>query len=224
MTSDTNSLQNAITGVTVELVKPTTTPMTFTINQDKQSISDAVQTFVNSYNKAIMQLGAITAKGAALQGQQIPTRAKMDLDNALTLKGGSSSMLAYQLGIEIDGVAKDGTVTFDTTKLTKAMDNNVAGVTSMLTDPNGFVAKVYNIINDITKAEGSIDTKTGALQKNIDDINNTLQKNQERYTQEQNTIMEKYSNFETLMSQLNSQNDYITAQIQAMNNSGKNNG
>ena len=118
-----------------------------------------------------------------MQGQQIPTRAKMDLDNALTLKGGSSSMLAYQLGIEIDGVAKDGTVTFDTTKLTKAMDNNVAGVTSMLTDPNGFVAKVYNIINDITKAEGSIDTKTGALQKNIDDINNTLQKNQERYTQ-----------------------------------------
>ncbi|MGD9693194.1 MAG: flagellar filament capping protein FliD [Phycisphaerales bacterium] len=50
LTSSTNTLDNAITGVTVDLRQTTTSPVTLTVSRDVEKIVDTAKTFVSAFN------------------------------------------------------------------------------------------------------------------------------------------------------------------------------
>ncbi len=74
LTSSTNTLDNAITGVTVDLRQTTTSPVTLTVTRDTDKIVDSAKTFVSAFNTILEKIGkydsynADTNKRGALLG------------------------------------------------------------------------------------------------------------------------------------------------------------
>ncbi len=90
LTSSTNSLQDVISGVRLDLVGRSETPVTITVAQDADSIAGDVSGFVTSFNAAIAKIDELTRYDAesqtrsVLTGDQTAHRVRRRLLNMVT--------------------------------------------------------------------------------------------------------------------------------------------
>lgn len=132
-----NTVKDAIQGVTLELHNSSPAPATLEIGRDTVSVKNSVEDFVKAYNdlkKTITDLtayNAATKKGAALQGDSAMRSLESQIDgilgNAINSTGSSLTTLS-QIGVSKQ---TNGTLAIDSTKLNNAIDtkfNEVAGL------------------------------------------------------------------------------------------------
>lgn len=215
MTSASNTIRDGIEGATLQLTKVQDNVMV-AVSKNNDTIKEKVKTFVNGYNQAIALINQWTAKEAVLQGKTIPNRIKSDMSAAL-MKNTDSSLMMYQIGISIDGVAKNGTITFDETKLDEQLDKNPEEVMKLLTGDNSVGKTLYDKLYDMSKSTGTIQGAIDGLTKRIDNIDKTIAKNEQMFQIEQQTLLRKFASFDMMMNDMNTTMDYLTAQIDAMN-------
>jgi len=132
-----NSVTDVIPGVTLELLKTTTTPATLTIGNDSSAITNSVQGFVKGYNdlnKTLQDMSsynAATKQGAVLQGDStlrlLQSQIRTVLNTPISNSGGAYTNLS-QIGITLQ---KDGTMSLDTAKLSVAITKNPNDVASL---------------------------------------------------------------------------------------------
>lgn len=132
-----NSVTDVIPGVTLELLKTTTTPTTLTIANDSSAITSSVQSFVKGYNdlnKTLQDMSsynAVTKQGAVLQGDStlrvLQSQIRSVLNAPISNSGGAYTNLS-QIGITLQ---KDSTMALDTTKLSAAISKNPNDVASL---------------------------------------------------------------------------------------------
>ena len=214
--SASNTITSAISGVTINVLKETTSPVTMAVKQDEQVLKEAVQNFVTTYNKTIGVINTYTAEGAGLQGKTIVNQAKSMMNRALT-NATNSGLMMYEIGIEMDGVARDGTIKFDESKLTNQLKDNYKGVFDLLVGENSFSTQLFDKVNELTKEKGSISSKIDGLTRSIQGLDETLERYAASYERQQEMIIKKYSQYETMMSSLSLQSQYLTAQLEALN-------
>lgn len=191
MTKSTNSISDAIQGVTLNLAKIGST--TLTISKDMNTVSTAVQSFVTAYNsvtKSIKDLSSYdssTKKGGILLGDStalsIQTKLRGIASTALTGTGGAYNTLS-QIGVSFQ---KDGTLSLDSTKLQNAMNSNfgdIAGLFAALGRPTDSLVSyasstsntkpgAYALTVTQNATKGGV-TGTGAAGTTIDGTNDTL--------------------------------------------------
>lgn len=213
--STTNSVSDVLTGVTIQLTKPTTSATSFTINKNDTMLKDAVSEFVNMYNSVMKRINQHTAKGAVLQGNSIVNQAKNDMSRSLTTATGSQLML-YEIGIQMDGIAKDGTIKFDEAKLLEQLENNYDNVESLLLGEKSFTNQLHGKMELLIKEEGSIATKLDGLDRTIKNLDDTLVRYEESFVRQRESILEKYARFEQSMGRLNSQETMMTALLESL--------
>ncbi|HCA26107.1 MAG TPA: flagellar hook protein FliD [Betaproteobacteria bacterium] len=138
ITKSTNTVTDAIQGVTLNLLKTNTgAPTTLTVARDTTSITSAVGDFVKAYNdinKSISDLtayNATTKKGAILQGDfstlTIQRRIRQALSSTIqSLSGGQTSLSSIGVSFQ-----KDGTLALDSTKLQSAISANPADIAGL---------------------------------------------------------------------------------------------
>lgn len=216
VTSANNKVADVVTGVTINLIKETTAPITVKVNKNDAAIKETVEAFVKSYNKTMQRINQHTSEGNVLQGKSIANNTKNDMISALRQPTDSSLML-YQIGIELDGVLNDGTIRFDSKKLDEQLANNYGQVHELLVGENGFAKGLFSKMDAITKENGTLDTKIEGLKRTIKGLDDTLARNEVLFERQRETILRKYAVFETMMANLNMQNQFMTAQIDAMN-------
>lgn len=137
VTKTSNTVKDAIQGVTLELHNSSPAPATLEIGRDTVSVKNSVEDFVKAYNdlkKVITDLtayNAATKKGAALQGDSAMRSLESQIDgilgNAISSSGNSLTTLS-QIGVSKQ---TNGTLSIDSTKLNNAIDtkfNEVAGL------------------------------------------------------------------------------------------------
>jgi flagellar hook-associated protein 2 len=215
MTRSSNKVSDAVSGVTIALLK-TSSPVTFEISEDQETVETKVSEFVAGYNKLIKTLNLLTAKEGALQGEIIPTRLKTDLGNAITRKQ-DSGLYLYEIGIETDGVLRNGAITFDSSKLAEALSEKPDEVLALLSGDESIGQKIYDRIQEVTSASGAISSKLSSLVKQIADTDETLRKNEEAFEIRRQSLLKKYAMFEMMMNSLTFQSDYLEAQLNALN-------
>ncbi len=134
-----NSINDVIPGVTLELLKTTSTPATLTIAHDSSAITGLVQNFVKGYNELNKTLQEATAynpatkQGAVLQGDStirlLQSQMRTVLNTPISNTGGTLTTLS-QIGVTIQ---KDGTMAVDTSKLNSAVNTNSDDVARLFT-------------------------------------------------------------------------------------------
>jgi flagellar hook-associated protein 2 len=130
VTSDSNNVGEAIQGLTLTVQDLGSTSLT--VSRDSQSVTDGVNGFVKAYNdlnKTIASLtsySADTKTGGPLQGDATVRSIQSTLRRALgvSLENGGNLTSLSQVGIAFQ---KDGSLAADSTKLSKAINDNFAG-------------------------------------------------------------------------------------------------
>jgi flagellar hook-associated protein 2 len=144
VTSNSNQVQDAISGVTLSLNAKTTlgTPATISFSRDTSAVTTKLQALVTAYNDAVTMLGVVSDPkstvadyGASLVGNSIVGQVRgqirtMMLGGAAANAPASGSVTALRdLGVSIDS---KGVLTLDTTKLNTTLSSNFDNAVTML--------------------------------------------------------------------------------------------
>lgn len=147
VTSSTNTISGAITGVTINAIK--TGSSTLAVNKDTAALTTSVNGFVKAYNDLNNQFTSLggyneeTKTGGPLLGdstlRNLQATIRRQMTASLTGLQGTSLTSLSQIGIAFQ---KDGSLVLDNSKLQKAIDNNyndIAGLFAAVgrsTDPD----------------------------------------------------------------------------------------
>jgi flagellar hook-associated protein 2 len=168
ITSASNTVTNAIPGVTFQLLSTGTessdgTPETVqvVIDNDTTSIETAINTFVTDYNTTMKAINAQEGKDSSgnpepLYGTSVLAQLQEGLLSAVSSSFGSNTINSLiSLGITANASA-DGTISLDADTLSRALNTNFAQVVSLFQDTGSFGSTFTNTLNGLgnSSAEG----------------------------------------------------------------------
>lgn len=138
VTKSSNTITDAISGVTLNLAKVSATATTLSVATDKTAITKSVNDFVSGFNTLMTSLRNLTKYDEAGSGKSngallgdstansIITQLKQTITKSVGLTGSITSL--SDIGVAFQ---KDGTLALDSTKLSSALDSNFAGVAKL---------------------------------------------------------------------------------------------
>jgi flagellar hook-associated protein 2 len=234
-----NVVTDVIQGVSLNLNKTTSSPITLQISSDTATVTSkaqaAISDFVSKYNNVIGFLD----NGDASNTQSDSTfhLLKVQLQNAILAPATSSSNLSRlaDLGISIAPAARlqtltgiqyvsTGSLTIDANKLTGVINTNLSDIYKVLNNStDGFLTRIQNAATQITQLGGTIDSHTQSLDKQNTALENRILAEQGRLKSMQSNLQNQYAALDALISQMKSTQDYLTQQLDSTNSNSKNN-
>lgn len=223
--SDSNTVSEAIPGVTLDLLKADTgTETQISINRDTDAIAKNIKDFVAGYNEVISFVTAQSTMGGTgggiLSGDSGLSTIKRSLQNMLTnLTDNTGSFKALsQLGLETQ---KDGTITLNSEMLDDAIENDLDSLVSLLAGDENELEGIATSFNDYL--EGLTDNLTGLLAgreesitSNLSRIDNRIEQAELRLVKREETLKSQFNAMEQLVSLMNAQSDFLTQQMSAI--------
>ncbi len=191
VTSPSNKVTDAISGVTLNLTKVTTAADNFslTISNDTTGVTSTATTFVSAYNALAKSIADLTKQTPSTtlgqSGTSSPLASESSVQSILTqlrsallgnVPGSSGISSLTDIGI---GFQKDGTLALDSTKLSTATTKNFAGIANLFTSTattnadgtttgtDGILTSVQKLVDGFLADGGIIDTKTKGLQASL---------------------------------------------------------
>ena len=224
--SDTNTLTEAIPGMTLDLRKAEVGATTnLAVNVDKAAIKEAIEGFATGYNKVISFItsqSVINGEGGGVLGGDAGINAiKRRLQTMLTQPAENSGTLRAlsQLGFETQ---KDGTLKVNEKTLGAAIDENLDSVVSLLAGEDGVegvATRFKNYLFEMTSSgSGLLQGRKESITNNLKRIDTKVDAVQARLEQRQKTLEAQFSAMETLISGLNAQSSYLSQQMTAITN------
>ncbi|PIW59804.1 flagellar filament capping protein FliD [Shewanella sp. CG12_big_fil_rev_8_21_14_0_65_47_15] len=202
VTSQSNEIKGAITGVTLNLtdadVSKTTT---LKIEQDNDAVKENVKAFVdafNSLNAAIDKMSSYDKDkktASALQGDSMIRSIESQLRNMISerVSTDTGDIALYDIGIKTD---KYGKLSIDDTKLDKMIAEDMSSIEALFaTKDTGLANRLDNLANNYVKSDGLIASRQNA------------------YTSQQTRLNEQREAFSLKMGQLTAR---LTKQFNAM--------
>ena len=217
-TSSTNAVTGVLDGVTLNLIKTNVgTPTTVTVSQNSTTgLTSALQAFVKAYNDSNSTMGglgtynATTKIAGALQGESSLRTAQGQVRSLLFGTTGDSAS-AYQRLSDIGvSVAKDGTLSLDTTKLNTAITSDFAGVANLVAK----IGDTYNkTLEGIVGTTGSLVSATTGVTRMIKDLTNRQNVLSDRLTRIEASYRKQFTALDTLIASMNKTSTYLTQQL-----------
>jgi flagellar hook-associated protein 2 len=219
-TSTTNSVTGAIDGVTLGLSK--VGPSTLTIANDTSAVSSALQSLVTSYNAFVSTYQTLTKYDAtnnqvgALIGDATVTSLKSQVSSLLgsQISGNSSGPTSLSnLGVSFQ---VDGTLKFDSTKLTAALASNPKETQNLLSGAGGIAPKLDAMITSWTSSSGILTQRTANLNQKAKDIaqqQSDYDVTMQDYTKQLTT---QYTALDTMMTKLASTSSFLQQQFDSL--------
>ncbi|HXE37958.1 MAG TPA: flagellar filament capping protein FliD [Azonexus sp.] len=216
ITSDTNTISTAISGVTINLLKESVTGTTLTVTKDSTaSLTSAINGFVKAFNdatKSMKDLGLYnteTKQAGALQGDATLRSAQTQVRGLLQSKAGGSS--AYQMLSDIGvAVQKDGTLKLDTTKLNKAIEADFEGVGTLVSSiGTAFKTSLEGLVG----TSGNIAAATDSTNTTIKNLVKSQTALSERLTKIEARYRKQFTALDTLLASMNKTSSFLTQQL-----------
>lgn len=211
----TNSVRDAIPGVTLGLLKTTSEPLTVTVQLDKARLTSTFTQLVNTYNQLNKAVSGATAKGAVLQGDTVMLGLQRQLRSILgdsrLLADGSVNNLS-QLGI---GFQRDGTLALDSSRLSLALGSNPADVASLA---QALGERLGDSLALLLGPEGAMASKTSGLNQSIRDIASQRVNLQNRLVTVQARYQAQFNALDRLLAGMSQTSSFLTQQLQSLSN------
>jgi flagellar hook-associated protein 2 len=191
-TSASNTLTGAISGVTMQLLGKSTTPVQVQIDNDTASVTTALSTMVNDYNAVVSALSAQEGKDASgnpepLYGSPIISQLQQMLSSALTTPSGTPLTSPTQVGLSLNS---NGSLSLDADQLTTALNDNYSGVQALFQNTSSFGLNLEQAVNNAgtgstTSILSQAQTANGTAETNL---NSTISTMDARITTQQTTL------------------------------------
>lgn len=234
ITNSSNTISDALEGITLNLNDTTTGNQTLTVAQDTSKATTAISNFVTAYNTLLDQFNSLTKYTAVDVGSDTQDSSNGALVGDSTLRGiqtqiksmltNSSSSSTYktlaQIGITSDPTT--GELTLDSDKLKTELTKDPDGIKQMIVGDGKTTGITTTLATNLTSWLSS----TGSIQSAKDGVSKTLNNLTEQYndmnTRINNMIARykaQFTQLDVTMSSLNSTSSYLTQQFDTSSSS-----
>jgi flagellar hook-associated protein 2 len=227
MTRSTNTIANAVTGVTLNLKKAGPASVSITQSAD---IAAKLGDFIKAYN-AIQDFVATNytkdstgRPTGVLAGDPTLRNVQQQLRGALNVissdNGGTFDSLS-QLGVTS---SDDGHLTLDTTVLNEKMQTNAADVRALLygatTGQTGIFQNFHTILSGMSDtASGSVQTAITGYESSVKSMNTSISNKMEALARLKDSLTRQFAAVDAAIGQLNSQGTALSSVISSLNGS-----
>ncbi|HDS1734467.1 MULTISPECIES: flagellar filament capping protein FliD [Pseudomonas] len=230
--SASNTVSDAISGIKLELTGAsaagTATKVTVAANND--GLKTSVQGFVDAYNTLQKAISSLTSTSTDEDGNMVlgsltndPTTRSLlsDIRSVLTEVGSGDRLTTLsQLGVNTQ---KDGSLEFNSTKFTAAMNDKKLGgeVQELFTGANGLFERMNKAVNPYNATDGSLanrKTNLDKVAKNLAEQQAALDRRTDSLT---DSLTKKYVALDTALGKMKAQADQITSIFEAINAQAK---
>jgi flagellar hook-associated protein 2 len=216
LTSSTNTFDDSIPGVSLEVKDTSASPVSVNIALDVGKVNTAFNTFISAYNKlmeGLDQLSAFnaeTGQASVLTGDSLVRGIKSNIRNELITgfgAEGSSIQSFVDLGIK---TGADGKLSMDTEIFDAAIDGDFEGVIA-------FANAAGESLDSVTKTylgtDGTIKARQDSIQAGIEDIGEQRIALEDRLARLESGLVKKYGALDTLLAGLQSTSNFISSQL-----------
>lgn len=131
ITKPTNNVNDAVNGLTLNLLSTTSTPVTLDVGLDSSTLQKTLNSFVTAYNQIETNLTDQQQKGATLVNDTTPSQLELQLRNTLRNSGSTYGLTLADIGLNFD---KTGQLSLDSAKLNSALASDPKIVEKLFAD------------------------------------------------------------------------------------------
>ncbi len=228
LTSASNQVDNAVTGVSLTLKDTTTTPARITVAEDRAAITNAVQSFVDNYNSTITTLNAQTTFNptTGFAGPLVGDFSARTVENALRNSvsspiTGASSFFDSLATIGVT-TTTEGTLEFDSSLLTNALDSDKEAVVTLFAGSvddsvEGVAERVSTVLDGIIDTdEGLLPLRSASLADQLDDIADQRAALDRRIETIEARFRAQFNSLDILLAELNTTGQFLETQLASL--------
>ena len=211
VTSATNTVSDAISGLSMELVTAGT--VTLNVARDDGKIQSAVQQLVSSYNAVFKLTGDL--KNKVLKDERGSLlNIESQFRDALHVKSGTSKAFKFLAEIGVTNGANGTGLALNTTIFQEALNKDPEGIASMFADAqSGAALRFRDLAKSLLGAGGVLPARETSMKARID-ANTTERANLEfRLGRKEASLNKQFNRLDSLIAGLNTTSSYLTAQF-----------
>jgi flagellar hook-associated protein 2 len=231
--SATNELSGAIEGVTLRLRQVTTADVDIDISPDREAVSTALKGLADAYNALTRYLGEQTRfdpasrTGGPLQGDSAANGLQQRLRGVISATTGASTAFPRlsDLGLELQ---RDGSVKINQAKVDAAMTKlpelrqALAATDSENPENTGLARRWSQLAQQVLAVDGTVSTRTEALQSSIRRIDTDKAKVEDRVERFRARLVAQYTAMDSNVARLNALNGALTQQLSSITRQNQN--
>lgn len=216
ITSNSNTLDSGIPGVTVQLQqKDAGKTVLVTVGRDDNDLADRVDTFIAAYNDVVKfanDQAAATGKGTdgALGRDALLRALRSQLRETLSGAHGSAAVTKLaEVGI---GFTRTGELSLDRGRLSEALADFPSAVTSLFSDSStGVFGAVDTLIGDYTKSGGFVPDARSRISDELSRLTRRMDDMTARLAVRRQALQQQFTAADLAMTRLNSQSSALSS-------------
>ncbi len=213
ITKSSNTVTDAVEGVTLNLSKETAAPVTLTVDRDNAAVSKAVSDFVTAYNdlQSAMKNSYARNSGSALEAD--PTLRSLQTqmrDIAATAASGGSLSNLFEAGVTSTA---NGALQLDSAKLSSAMSANFGDVASLFNSATGFATRFESWAGSALAFDGTFANQTSSLNNSIQSLASQRDIWETRLKSIEGQYRRQFSSLNMTLASMNQTSTYLTQQL-----------
>ena len=215
VTSSSNTVTDAISGLSLELVTAGT--VTLNVARDDGKIQSAVQQLISSYNTVFKLTGDLKSKVLSDERGSL-LNIESQFRDALHAKSGTSASFKFLAEIGVTNGAKGTGLTLNTSIFQEALAKDPEGVASMFADASsGAAVRFKSLAGSLLGIGGILPGRETSMKARID-ANTTARANLEfRLARKESALNKQFNRLDALIAGLNTTSSYLTAQFAQFN-------
>ncbi|MFC1481110.1 flagellar filament capping protein FliD [Candidatus Neomarinimicrobiota bacterium] len=212
-TRSTNTVEDALDGVTLTLLDTTSVPETLTVSSDVESVKTEVNSFIENYNDVLEYLASETVEGGAFRGDSTFGQIRLALRSMISkeVTGASSSEYTrlFHIGIETQ---TDGTLKLaDESKLETALAKDTNFVSDIFDASDGMAVTIKDYVYSYTRASGLISSTKRSIAQSLVSQEDRLELFDDRLERKVNSFRDEMIRLQSAMSEVQSQAAFFSS-------------
>jgi flagellar hook-associated protein 2 len=217
VTRSGNTIDDAISGVTLNLIAETSTEVQLKVSRDTESVTESVQAFVDAFNELKTTIDSLSGEGNDLEAdntlRSIESQIQAVFNTPPSAADGAFTYLS-EIGVSFQ---RDGKLSLDSGALQNAIDIDFAGMAELFAGGDqGYLFRADALISNLVQADGLIDIRQDGLNSRIDRVDQRISDMEYRLGLREQRLLNQFNTLDTLMGQLQGTSAFLTQQLAAL--------
>jgi len=221
ITRGSNTIADAIEGVTLTLAKPTEGETAVTVNRDDETAKKAIDDFAKAWNelnsliRTQTSYDPATKKAGTLNGdasvRSIQGQLRSVLANPLAGLGGATMLSDAGISFKTDG-----SMSVDSKKLSEALADPAKKIGELFAGNgtiNGFAKTLEARVKGILDTDGLLSARTEGINRSIKSFDSRIESLEARLVRVEARYSAQFTALDAAMSSMNTTSAYLTQQL-----------